>query len=243
MVCPTIWLVNSNRMKTLFLIILVSFTFETLGQKNKVDNSREIVDERFFSFTSISEVQFRNGIKNNFNAPFEINMEDSTRIQSALLAIEKTYNEGEIELAQHELCSTPRCLTSFKAFYPSLDLLVFYILDYHFEKACFVTASSSEMASGDRRFRGSYGIMSKDGFWAGLERQGSDNFLQIEICKSFKEGVWSIFSFDIPRMDINVEEKLPMFWVNKNTLFIATKEYPQNISEDVKLSFYSLQFR
>lgn len=157
------------------------------------------------------------------------------------MSIGKTYNDSERELAKHELCNSPKCLTSFKAYYPTLDLYVFNILDYHYSKASFVFASTNEMASGYRRFSGDYGVMSKDGLWVGLERQDADNYLQIEICKSSKHGVWTLFAFDFTEIDINEQEQTAMFWADKNTIYIATQEYDQHNDKDLN-QYYAIKF-
>lgn len=195
---------------------------------------------RFFTFTSITEVEYKNAFKNNYNAPFITDIGDTIKLEKAFDAIGKTYNDSEKELAGHELCKSPRCLTSFKAFYPTLDLYLFEILDYHYSKASFVYASTNEMASGHQRFRGDYGVMSKDGFWVGLERGDCDNYLQIEICKSSKNGVWTILTFDFTAIDINEEVKDAMFWADKNTIYIATHEYDKNDND--LLQYYAIKF-
>lgn len=142
---------------TLLLIICITSTnAQTL-------ESDSVKSRHFFTFTPITEVEFRNGLKNSYNAPFETKIADTTQIEKGLAAIDKTYNDSEKELAEHELCKSPRCLTSFKAYYPTLDFYLFHVLDYHYAKAIFVFASTNEMASGYRRFRGDYGVMSKDG--------------------------------------------------------------------------------
>jgi len=186
-------------------------------------------------------VEFRTALKNNYNAPFVTKIADTTKLEKSFRSIEKTYNDDEKELAKSELCNSPRCLTSFEAYYPTLDLYLFDILDYHYAKTIFVFASTNEMASGYRRFRGEYGVMSNDGLWIGLERGDCDNYLQIEICKTSKRGVWSLFIFDFTDIDINEEEKTTMFWADKNTIYIATRE--NNQQNDKKLSkYYSINF-
>jgi hypothetical protein len=65
-------------------------------------------------------------------------------------------------------------------------------LDYHGEKASFIFANTGKMAS-YRRFRGSFGVMSKDGLWVGLARGDCDNYLQLEVCKLWKAGVGTLF--------------------------------------------------
>jgi len=191
----------------------------------------------FFNFLPITETEFRNALKNNYNAPFVTEIDDTTKLEKAFESIEKTYNDEEKQLAKSELCHSPKCLTSFKAYYPTLNLYLFNILDYDYAKATFVYASTNEMASGYQRFRGEFGVMSKDGLWVGLERQDTDNFLQIEICKSSKRGLWSLFTFDFTAIDINDEEKTPIFWASKNTIYIATRDYDKDL-----LQYYAIRF-
>ncbi|MDR0367541.1 MAG: hypothetical protein LBH82_00190, partial [Bacteroidales bacterium] len=87
----------------------------------------------FFTFEEITEKEFNTAYKNNYNAPFVKEIADSTKLEKALEAIEKIYDEGEKELAESELCDSPGCLTSFEAYYPALNLYLFHILDYHGE--------------------------------------------------------------------------------------------------------------
>ncbi len=98
---------------------------------------------RFFTFTPITADEFQKEFKNNYNAPFLTGIVDTSKLEKAFASIEKTYNDSEKELAGHELCKSPRCLTSFKAYYPSFDLYLFEILDYHYAKASFVYARSA----------------------------------------------------------------------------------------------------
>ena len=222
---------------TLFLTFLSN---STNAQSFKTESSRLSEIKRSFSFTPITEKEFRKFIKKNYNAPFVTKIADSTQLEKAFESIEKTYNDSEKELAKHDLCDSPKCLTIFKVYYPTLDLYLFNILDYHYAKASFVFASTNEIASGYRRFRGEYGVMSNDGHWVGLERQDADNFLQIEICKSSNSGVCSLFKFDFEEMKINEKEKTPVFWAEKNTIYIATREYDQ-LNDKHKLLYYSIK--
>lgn len=202
-------------------------------------------NEKYFSFNPISKVEFRNAFKTNYNAPIVTSVSDSTKLEKAFKAIEKTYDENEKQLALHELCDSPRCLTSFEAFYPTLNLYLFHIQDYHYEKAVFVFADTNELASHYARFRGSYGVMSKDGLWVGLQRDGSDNYLQLEICKSSEHGIWSLFKFDFAATDINLDygdKSIPIiFWADKNTIYISTQEYDQENNREL-LKYYSIKF-
>ena len=197
--------------------------------------------EKFLNFIQITESEFRIAQKNNYNAPFITEVSDSTKIEKALDAIDVTYSEFEKELADRELCDSPRCLTSFNAYYPTLDLYLFEILDYHDIKACFVYASTSKLASNYRRFYGSYGVMSKDGAWVGLARDDCDNFLQIEVCKLEEFGFWSVLKFDFSVIDINDEEYPVMFWADKNTIYIAISEYDRKKDKQPP-QYYSIKF-
>jgi len=102
------------------------------------------------------------------------------------MKVKKNLQKGSYAIRQDALLPLKRII-QLSIYY------LFYIDDYHYEKACFVFASTNVLASGYQRFRGSYGVMSKDGLWVGLERQDCDSFLQIEISKSSKAGVWSLF--------------------------------------------------
>ena len=226
-------------MKTTFFRIVIVFAILFICIDIQFAKAQE--NNRLFTFKPISEYEFRNALKDNYNALFVTEVADSSKLKKAFESVDKTYNENEKELAESELCSSPRCLTSFKAYYPELDLYLFYILDYHYEKASFVFASTNEMASGFNRFRGSYGVMSKDGLWVGLERNDCDNFIQLEICKSSQRGVWSLFTFDFTDIDINEQEKTSMFWADKNTIYIASREYDQQ-NDKVSLNFYAIKF-
>lgn len=192
---------------------------------------------QFFSFTPITEAEFRSALKNNYNAPFVTKIGDTTKLESAFLSIEKTYSDEEKELADNQLCNSPRCITSFEAYYPALDLCLFYILDYHYVKAVFVSASTSEVISSYHRFRGSHGAMSKDELWVGLERGDCDNHLQMEVCKTSDSGAWSVFTFDFTYIDINEGEEMPIFWAGKNKIYIALVDYGKEL-----LEYYSIDF-
>lgn len=221
----------------IWLIALMTILFVSADLQSI--NAQE--NQRFFTFKPITEVEFRRALKNNYNAPFETKIADSTKLEKAFESIEKTYDDEEKELAKSELCKSPRCLTSFEAYYQTLNLYLFFILDYHYEKACFVFSNTNEMASGYYRFRGSYGVMSNDGLWVGLERKDCDNALQMEICKTSKLGVWSLFRFDFYSMDINEAEKTAIFWADKNTIYIASHEYEQ-LNENDSFKFYAIKF-
>jgi hypothetical protein len=196
---------------------------------------------RFFTFTPITEQEYKNAKKNDYNAPFVLQISDKTKLEKAFESIEKTYSDSEKELAKNELCKSPRCLTSFKAYYPTLDLYLFELLDYHYVKASFVVASTNKMVSENQRFRGDYGVMSKDGLWAGLEEGDCDNYLQIEICKTSKNRVRTILTFNFNAIDINEEVKAPMFWADKNTIYIASQEYDRRTEKKLFL-YYAIKF-
>lgn len=219
-------------------LLLTSWSNSTNAQTLEVDS---VKSGRFFVFTPIAEVEFRSALKSNYNAPFVTTMTDTVQLEKALMSIDKTYNVSEIELAKRELCKSPRCLTFFKAYYPALELYLFNILDYQNTKASFVFAGTNEMASGYQRFSGDYGVMSQDGLWVGLERQDADNYLQMEICATSKHGVWSLFKFEYMAIDINEKEKIPMFWADKNTIYIATREYDHNNGE-YRSFYYAIKF-
>ena len=229
-------LVDFDNCKWKYLLMIFPFifcfTYNSVGA-DTVENKKS------FTFTQISESEFKKALKNNYNASFVTEV-DTTKLAKAFDAIAKTYNEEEKELAESELLNSPRDLTSFEAYYPMLDLYLFYIQDYHYQNACFVFASTNELASGFHRFSGSYGVMSKDGLWVGLERGDCDNFLQIEICESSKYGVWSIFKFDFKYIDIDEEKETVMFWANKNTIYIATREYDKNVKP--LHQYYAIKF-
>lgn len=222
-------------------LFLLGFNSLIHAQTTKTDSIKPEEKRKFFTFTPITEAEFRNALENNYNAPFTTQIEDTTKLEKAFEAIAKTYNEDEHFFAESELCESPRCLTSFKAYYPTLDLYLFTILEIHYEKAVFVFAGTNKMASGHKRFRGSYGVMSKDGLWVGLERGVCDNILQIEICKSSEIGVWSVFTFDFTYLDINSGENTALFWADKNTIYLETIRYEPKLRDPI-LEYYSIVF-
>jgi hypothetical protein len=220
---------NYRLIKTLLILFIIS---------SSVLKGQEV--GKYFTFSQISETDFRNALNDNFNAtPVQIN--DSVRIENALQKIDKTYNQSEIDLARSELYASPRSLTNFESYYPNLDILVFFIQDYHFENAVFIKENKDFLDTRLERFNGSYGVMSKNGLWVGLERNDCDNYLQIEICEITKRGTWSIINFDFKTIDINPDEKEPIFWVNANTIYFATIEY-SNTAKNGQKKFYEIKF-
>lgn len=197
-------------------------------------------DSKSFNFNEISENKFRTAIKTNFNA-IPIQRIDSSKVKRALRLIDKTYTKQEIELAENELCTSPRCLTSLFGYYPNLDILVFQIQDYHFKNVVFLKDNENFPNKFINRFNGSYGVMSKNGYWVGLERQGSDNYLQVEICQITEKGAWTFLEFNFKAIDINDKEKEPIFWVNANTIYIATIEFDKTKKQTLK-KFYEIKF-
>ncbi len=55
------------------------------------DSLNTLKNRQFFTFTPITEVEFRNALKNNYNAPFLTKFTDTTQLEKALQAIDKTY--------------------------------------------------------------------------------------------------------------------------------------------------------
>jgi len=201
-------------------------------------NGQEV--NRSFNFNQISETQFKTAFEKNFNA-IPVQTIDSSRLERTQQLLDKTYTQQEIELAENELCESPRCLTSFYGYYPNLEILVFQIQDYHFENAVFLKDNENFSNKWLNRFNGSYGVMSKSGLWAGLEREDCDNYLQIEICQITERGTWTIIEFDFKTIDINGEEKEPIFWVDENTIYIATIEF-NAINKEGQKKFYEIKF-
>ncbi len=217
-------------MRAAFVIVLFISCLVSNGQERG----------KLFTFNQISESDYRKGINDNFNA-IPVLLNDSIRLENAFRKIDKTYNQYEIDLANSELCETPRCLTTFKGYYPILDIFVFLIQDYHFENAVFIKEDKAFLDTRLERFNGSYGVMSKKGLWVGLERNDCDNFLQIEICEITNRGTWSIINFDFKTIDINFNEKEPIFWVNENTIYLATIEFNDTANSGQK-KFYEIKF-
>lgn len=200
------------------------------------------VNKNLFTVSIITKMEFTEGLKINFNAPFTTKTKDSSSMERVISAIDQTYSENEIELAKNELCSSPRCLTSFQAYYPTLNIFHYNILDMHTGKASFVYENPNNNFSCSQRFRGDYGIMSLDSTWVGLERQDCDNYLKIEICKFTIKNFASIYKFDLSFLDINEDEKTPMYWARSKTIYIATKQY--NLDTDSYIqSYHAITFK
>ncbi len=196
------------------------------------------INNDLFTIKPITKEEYQNGYKNNFNAGFVIDIQDSLLIEKAFNSISKTYTKDEILLASRELV-TPRELTSFESYYPSLNTYLFFIQDYHYEKACFVSALTNKVLS-SYRFLGAFGVMSKDGKWIGLARGDCDNYLQLEICEITDEYATSIFRFDYKHVDIHYNSKEdipPMFWAYKNRVYISIREHGKT-----HVTYYSLEF-
>lgn len=213
----------------LVLILLISTLLAKEQEKGKL-----------FTFKQISEKKFKKEMNDNFNAK-SVQLTDSVRLENALQKIDKTYSQDEIDLAHRELCESPRCLTSFKGYFPDLDILVFYIQDLHFEHAVFIKENNNFPYTRIPRYYGSYGVMSKNGRWVGLKRRDCDNYLQIEICAIIGRETSTIVNFNFATIDINTDEKVPIFWVNENTIYLATIEY-NNTSKSRQNSYYEIKF-
>jgi len=215
-----------------FMMVIFLSTFLTV-------NGQEI--DKSFNFNQIDESEFRAAFEKNFNA-IPVKTIDSLKIEMAQQLIDKTYTQQEIDLSKNELCVSPRCLTSFYGYYPNLDILVFLIQDNHFENAVFLKDNEGFPKKRINRFNGSYGVMSKNGIWVGLERQDADSYLQIEICQITERGTWAITEFNFNTVDINQNEKEPIFWVNENTIYLATIEY-SNLENEGQNKFYEIKFQ
>lgn len=190
---------------------------------------------------AVSQAEFRSALEQNINASFVTAITDSVQIEKALMTIDKFYTEDEKELAKQELCKSPRCLTTFKACYPDLDLLLFNIVDNHFVKAAFVKASTGEMAQKYERFNGDFGVLSKNGYWVGLKREDSDNHLKLELCQLVDDRFWSYVSAEYTDIDISEKETQPIFWADDNAIFIATREVGKSMPTDDAV-YYVIRF-
>lgn len=197
-------------------------------------------DSKAFYFNQISKADFKSALENNFNATSS-QLFDSTKIEMALQLIDKTYTQEEIELADNELCLSPRCLISFYGYYPKLDILVFKIQDYHYENAVFLKNNDHFPKTWINRFKGSFGVLSKTGIWVGLERQDADNYLKMEVAQITDRGVFTILEFGFRDIDINDIAEKPIFWADENTLYLATIEFEENKKEGLE-KFYEIRF-
>ena len=194
--------------KFLLLLFLINYHFSN-GQ----------VKSKHVSVELISESDFKKALNNNFNAiPVQIN--DTNKIEKALNKIDDTYTKSEMDLASNELCKSPRCLISFAGYYPKLNVLVFLIQDYHYEKAVFFNEKADFQKLHLKRFYGSYGVMSKKGLWVGLKREDADNFIKLQICKITNKETSSILKYNLTDIDINPDEEKPIIWVNENTIYL-----------------------
>jgi uncharacterized protein YifN (PemK superfamily) len=225
--------ISKNKIKVdLVMILLKLITISELTAQ---------INSALFVIKPISKEEYQNGYKNNYNAEIsEIN--DTSLIEKAFEAISKTYNEDEIEFANREIITT-REITSFESYYPLLNIYLFYIQDYHYEKACFVSALTNQVLS-SHRYRGSFGVMSKDGRWIGLERGDCDNYLQLEICEITNEYATSIYKFDYKNLDIYFDYKSkipPMFWAKKNTVYISTRAHGKDDKSNIE--YYALHIK
>ena len=214
------------------LVLILSATTQFLVAQN---------DLEYFNFNPISKTEFEEAYVNQFNAEFTTILEDSSKLKRAFKLLDSTYNDEEKELAKDELIN-PRDLTTFRGYYPEQDAMLFFIQDYHYEKACFILPQANEMFA-NARFYGSYGVMSKDGIWIGFKRNNCDNFLQMELCKVTKSAIIPLYFFDFKKIDINgyeEENEIPtIFWARKNTVYISAYKY-----EDMEKvnQYYSLEF-
>ena len=228
-------------LKTEILIILTfsgSFLFN--GCTNHPDKTSNPGDWTI-TRNAVSQTEFRSALNQNINAPFVTAITDSVQIEKALMTIDKFYTEDEKELAKQELCKSPGCLTTFKAYYPDLDLLLFYIADNHFVKAAFVKASTSEMAQKEERFNGDFGVLSKNGYWVGLKREDSDNYLKLELCRLVDGRFRSYVSAEYTDIDISEKETQPIFWGDDNTVYVAAHEVGKSMPADDAV-YYVIRF-
>lgn len=235
--------------KTLFIVIVFcgsSANNSCNYKRDKFSKDEVIFEGNPGSWTISRDVitrhEFKSAMQKNINAPFVTAFTDSVRLEKAMRAIDKTYTESEKELAKQELCKSPRCLTTFKAFYPGLDLLLFNIADNHYVKAAFVTASTNEVASGDERYNGDFGVLSKNGYWIGLKREDSDNYLKLELCRFVDGRFLSNTNADFTSIDIDENEPEPIFWVDDSTVYIAVKELSNIMPTDVTV-YYAIRFK
>ncbi|HQU76735.1 MAG TPA: hypothetical protein PK742_08845 [Chitinophagales bacterium] len=223
------------RPKIYKVLILVATALLVFG--SEIANAQE--PGYSFNFRQISESEFRATQRNNYNATTVATL-DSIDLEKAFELIDDTYQQDELILAERELCKSPRCLTAFHGLYPNLGILAFFIQDLHYEKVIFLPASLDDSYSSFDRFYGTFGAMSKNGFWVGLKREGSDNYLQAEICKVSDTGTSSILQFKFSLTDINEAENEPIFWVNENSFYLAVID--SNNSEKKDQQFYEISF-
>ncbi len=216
--------------KTLLVFLLILSYVLIKGQERS----------KSFLFNQISKDVFEEGFIDNYNA-IPIQLIDSKRIEKALQIIDKTYSQHERDFAESELCKSVRCLVSFQGYYKTLGVLAFFIRDYHYNNVVFIKEDADYLVKRLDRFNGSFGVMSKGGFWVGLDRFDCDNYLQIEICEITKNGASSIIRFDFKTIDINESIEEPIFWANKNTIYIAVIEF-SNIENSGQPKYYEIKF-
>ena len=200
------------------LVMTLFVSCQNLQSQNSIE---------YFNFNPITKSKFKKAYKNQTNAEFVESIKDSIKLKMAFSQIDSTYNSDEIFLAEQELIK-PNQLTTFKLYYPKQEIFLFYIQDYHYEKACFVISNPIYSYA---RFYGSYGVMSKDGYWIGFKRDNCDNYLQLQICKITNEAIFPIHKFDFVRVDLNTEEiknEIPnVFWANGNKVYLRTFKYEE----------------
>jgi hypothetical protein len=78
-------------------LFLLGFNSPIHSQTIKTDSIKPEEKRRFFTFTPITEAEFRNALENNYNAPFTTQIEDTTKLEKAFEAIAKTYNESTLK--------------------------------------------------------------------------------------------------------------------------------------------------
>jgi len=214
--------------------ILLVLTLFVSCQNLKSQNSIE-----YFNFNPITKSEFERAYQNQTNAEFVESIKDSTKLKMAFNQIDSTYNSDEVFLAEQELIE-PNQLTTFKLYYPKQDIMLFYIQDYHYEKACFIISNPIYAYA---RFFGSYGVMSKDGYWIGFKRDNCDNYLQLQICKITNEAIYPLHKFDFVSVDLNTnnsEGEIPnVFWANGNKVYLRTIKYAE--MNEIEL-YYEIDF-
>jgi hypothetical protein len=193
------------------------------------------------TLNSISPEEFKAAELLHDNEPYVTTVDDSVKLEMALSKIDKTYTDSEKELAREELCNSPRCLTIFKAYYPGQNLYLFNIKENHTAKATFVRSGTNEIVSGNERAYGDFGVLSKTGYWVGLKREDSDNYLKLEVSRFIDARLSLQFSVDFTSIDINENEKMPVFWSGSNTIYVSAEE-PGEAGPSEKPVYYVIKF-